>query len=145
VIRLDRRIDVERPANEVFERLTRIEELPRWQPAIVEAAVTSPGELRTGSTIRLVVDAGGRRTEALGRVTDLDSPERLAIEATAGPAALAALLTVEAAGEDRSVVGLQAEIRLGGMLRFVEGMVRGRIEAEAPEASASIKRWLESD
>ena len=145
MIRLDRRIDVDRPANEVFERLTRIEELPRWQPAIVEAAVTSPGELTTGSTIRLVVDAGGRRTEALGRVTELERPERLAIEATAGPAALVALLTVEAAGEDRSVVGLQAEIRLGGMLRFVEGMVRGRIEAEAPEASASIKRWLESD
>ena len=145
MIRLDRRIEVDRPANEVFERLTRIEELPRWQPAIVEAAVTSPGPLTRGSTIRLVVDAGGRRTEALGRVTELDRPERLAIEATAGPAGLATLLTVEAVGEDRSLVSLEAEIRLGGMLRFVEGLVRGRIEAEAPEAAVSIKRWLESE
>jgi hypothetical protein len=31
------------------------------------------------------------------------------------------------------------------MLRFVEGMARARIEAEAPEAAAAIKRWLEAD
>jgi carbon monoxide dehydrogenase subunit G len=145
VIRLDRQIDVDRSANEVFERLTRIEDLPHWQPAILEAAVTSPGEMTTGSTLRLVIDAGGRRTEATGRVVDFAEPERLGIEATAGSAAVAAQLTVEPLDDARSRVDLHTEIRLGGMLRFVEGMVRGRIEAEAPEAAASMKRWLEAD
>jgi carbon monoxide dehydrogenase subunit G len=145
LIRLDRQIDVDRPATEVFDRLTHIEDLPRWQPAILEAAITSPGELSTGSTLRLVVDTAGRATEAIGRVIELSRPERLAIEATAGPAAVVAHVAVEPLSETTSRIGLQTEIRLGGMLRFVEGMVRGRIEAEAPEAEASIKRWLESD
>ena len=66
MIRVDREIDVDRPAAEVFERLTRIEDLPRWQPAIVEATLTSPGPIGVGSTIRIVAVAGGQRTEAIG-------------------------------------------------------------------------------
>jgi hypothetical protein len=30
------------------------------------------------------------------------------------------------------------------MLRFVEGIARSRIEAEAPAAAAAAKAWLES-
>jgi carbon monoxide dehydrogenase subunit G len=145
VIRVDRQIDVDRSTEEVFDRLTRIEELPRWQPAILEAAVTSPGELTTGSTIRLVVDTAGRRTEASGMVTEFARPDRLGIEIKAGSADVTAHVSVVQLGEATSRVDLTTEIHLGGMLRFVEGMARGRIEAEAPEAAASIKRWLESD
>ena len=31
------------------------------------------------------------------------------------------------------------------MLRFVEGVARSRIEAEAPAVAASVKAWLEAD
>lgn len=145
MIRLAREIEVDRPPDEVFERITRIEDLPRWQPAIVEAEVTSDGPLDVGSTLRLVVDAGGRRTEAIGRVTEFVRPERLAVEATAGPADVAARITVGRAEDGRSLVGLETAIRLGGFLRFAEGMVRGRIEAEAPAAAEAVREWLEGD
>lgn len=143
MIRLTHEVEVDRPPDEVFERITRIEDLPRWQPAIVEAEVTSDGPLAAGSTLRLVVDAGGRRTEALGRVTEFEPPERLAVEARAGPAEVAARITVGDAGEGRSLIGLETAIRLGGFLRFAEGMVRGRIEAEAPATAQAVKEWLE--
>jgi uncharacterized protein YndB with AHSA1/START domain len=145
VIRVEREIEVERSAEEVFARLTRIEDLPNWQPAIREAAITSPGPLGAGSTIRLVVDAAGRLTEAHGRVVDYGPPERIALEATAGPAELIAAVRVTPIEEGRCLVWLGTDIKLGGLLRFAEGMVRGRIESEAPEAAAQIKAWLESD
>lgn len=145
MIRVARDIDVDRPAAEVFERLTRIEDLPRWQPAIVEAALTSDGPIAAGSTLRIVAVAAGQRTEAVGTVTEFSRPERIGLEASAGPADVSARVAVAATGERSSRVSIETEIRLGGMLRFVEGMARSRIEAEAPAAAAAVKVWLESD
>jgi hypothetical protein len=144
VIRVAREIDVARSAGEVFDRLTRIEDLPRWQPAIIEAARTSDGPLGVGSTIRIVAEAAGQRTEAVGTVTEFARPERIALDATAGPAAVTARVGVSALGEQSCRVAIETEIQLGGMLRFVEAIARSRIEAEAPAAAAAVKEWLES-
>ncbi len=145
MIRVDREIDVDRPAAEVFERLTRIEDLPRWQPAIVEASLTSPGPIGAGSKIRVLADAGGQRTEAVGTVTEFVRPEVIGLTATAGPANVTARVMVTPLSDTSSRVALGTEIKLGGMLRFIEGIARSRIEAEAPAAAAAVKEWLESD
>jgi Polyketide cyclase / dehydrase and lipid transport len=145
VIRVERAIDVERSATEVFDRLTRIEDLPHWQPAILEAALESPPPIGTGSRIRLVADVAGQRTVAHGTVTRLERPGRLALDATAGPAEVQADVTITPTGDASCRVGLVSTVQLGGLLRFVEGVARARIEAEAPAVVASIKEWLESD
>lgn len=144
MIRVDREIDVARPAAEVFDRLTRIEELPRWQPAIIEAAVTSDGPIGVGSTFRILVDVGGNQTEAHGKVIDFERPSRLGLQATAGPAEITARAAISQLGETSSRVALATEIALGGLLRFVEGVARTRIEAEAPAAALALKEWLEA-
>lgn len=145
MIRVDRDIEVDRPAAEVFERLTRIEDLPRWQPAIVEAALTSPPPIRVGSTIRVVAVAGGQRTEAIGTVTEFARPEVIGLMASAGPADVTARVVVTPITDASCRVAFGTTITLGGMLRFVEGMARSRIEAEAPAAATAVKEWLESE
>jgi uncharacterized membrane protein len=144
VIRVERDIDVDRPAEVVFERLIRIEDLPQWQPAITEAALTSPAPIGTGSTIRIVAAAAGQTIEALGTITEFDAPRRIALRATASSAEITAQVTVEPIDDASCRVSIATEITLGGMLRFVEGMVRARVEAEAPAAAAAAKAWLES-
>lgn len=144
MIRVDREIEVGRPAEEVFERLTKVEDLPRWQPAIAEAALTSAGPIGVGSTLRLVVSASGQRTEATGTVVEFDRPKLIAIDAEAGPATIRARVAVTEIDAASSRVAVGTEITLGGMLRFVEGIVRSRIEAEAPAAAQAVKEWLES-
>ena len=145
MIRVAREIDVDRPANEVFDRLTRIEDLPRWQPAISEARLTSGEPIGVGSTVLVVADAAGQRIEANGTITDFAASERIALDATAGPAAVKARVVVVPTGPATSRVAVETEIRLSGMLRFVEGMARSRIDAEAPAAAAAIKEWLEGE
>jgi hypothetical protein len=144
VIHVEREIDVERSAPEVFDKLTRIEDLPRWQPAIVEAALESAPPIGLGSRIRVVAEAGGQRTVATGTVTAFDRPQRIAIAAKAGSADLEATVTIAPTGPDTCRVSLATGIRLGGFLRFVEGMARSRIEAEAPAAATAAKAWLEA-
>jgi hypothetical protein len=145
VIRVERAIDVERSASEVFDRLIRIEDLPHWQPSIVEAGLESPPPIAAGSRIRLVADVAGQQTVARGTVTMLERPRRLALDATAGPAEVQADVTITATGDASCRVALVSTVRLGGLLRFVEGVARARIEAEAPAAAATVKEWLERD
>ena len=145
MIRVEHEIEVDRPAPEVFDRLTRIENLPRWQPAVVEASLESPPPIGVGSRVRIVVVAGGQRTVATGTVTAFERPARIAISAQAGSADLDATVSVTPTGGDACRVALATTIRLGGFLRFVEGMARTRIEAEAPAAGAAVKAWLEAD
>lgn len=144
MIRVEREIEVDRPADVVFERLIRIEDLPRWQPAITEAALTSPGPIGSGSTIRIVASAAGQTIEALGTVTEFEPSRRVALTATASSADVTAEVTVAPIDDASSRLSIVTEIALGGMLRFVEGMVRARVEAEAPAAAAAAKSWLES-
>lgn len=145
MIRVERAIDVERSASEVFERLTRIEDLPKWEPAIVEAALESPPPIGEGSRVRIVVDVANQRTTALGNVTAFERPSRIAIAARAGSAELAGDVTVLPLSDSSCRVSLATTVRLGGLLRFVEGVARSKIEQGAPEVAASVKRWLESD
>ena len=143
MIQVDHEIEVARPAELVFERLVRIEDLPRWQPAIVEAVLTSPPPIRAGSTARIVVDAG-QRTEAVATITEFDRPRLIALQATAGPAEVTARVQIAPLTEGSCRISISTTIVLGGMLRFVEGIARSRIEAEAPAAAAAAKEWLES-
>ena len=145
MIQVDREIEVNRPAAEVFDRLTRIDDLPRWQPAIVEATLTSPPPIGAGSKIRVVAVVGGQRIEAIGTVTEFVRPELIGLEASAGPADVTARVVVTALTDTSCRVAFSTTIKLGGMLRFVEGMARARIEAEAPAAAAAVKEWLESE
>ena len=145
MIRIEREIDVDRPAAEVFERLTTIEDLPRWQPAIVEARLTSPGPIGTDSTAHIVAEAAGQRTDADGTITEFVRPERIGLTAKAGPADITARVVITPLTDSSCRVAFATTIKLGGMLRFVEGMARSRIEAEAPAAAAAVKEWLESE
>jgi carbon monoxide dehydrogenase subunit G len=144
VIRVDRAIDVDRPADEVFDRLVQIENLPRWQPAILEATMTSPGPIGVGSTLRIVVGAAGQRTEATGTVTEFVRPQLITLKAEARSAEITAQVDVAPLTATSCRVSIGTTVTLGGMLRFVEGIARSRIEAEAPAAAAAAKTWLES-
>ena len=118
VIRVDREIDVDRSAAEVFDRLTRIEDLPRWQPAIVEAALdVRRADRRRQHASGIVADAAGQRTEAIGTVTEFVRPERIGLEATAGLGGGHRAAWSSAATGERGrcrVVDRRPTIRLGG-------------------------------
>jgi carbon monoxide dehydrogenase subunit G len=145
VIRVEREIDVQRSAQQVFDRLVRIEDLPNWQPAIVEARLETPPPARVGSRLRIVADVAGQRTVASGTVRTLERPGRIGFVAKAGSADVEADVSITPTGEASCRVAIATAIRLGGLLRFAEGMARTRIEKEAPAAAAAVKEWLERD
>jgi hypothetical protein len=77
-------------------------------------------------------------------VTAFERPRLIALQATAGSAEITARVEVKALTAGSCRVSIGTTVKLGGMLRFVEGIARSRIEAEAPAAAAAAKAWLES-
>ena len=72
----------------------------------------------------------------------MNAPPR---EQASGGADLQGKVTIIPTGDASCRVALATTVRLGGLLRFVEGVARSRIEAGAPAMAASVKAWLERD
>ena len=80
-----------------------------------------------------------------GRSPSSSVRERDRPDGEAGPADITARVVVTPLTDRPAASRFATTIKLGGMLRFVEGMARSRIEAEAPAAAAAVKEWLESE
>jgi uncharacterized protein YndB with AHSA1/START domain len=144
MIHVDRAVTVDRPPATVFDYLSDLEHFASWQPAIERVEQLDPGAVGPGTRFRLVLRAPTGRIDALGEVVAFERPALLAIRSLNGPAQLEARCEVapEAAG---SRLRLVADIALGGMFRFAEGMVRDRIEAELPATLDGLARRVETE
>jgi carbon monoxide dehydrogenase subunit G len=144
MIKVDREILVARPPDVVFDYLADVERFPQWQPAIEWAEQLTPGALAPETRLWLIVRGPTGPTEVTGAIVSLDRPTLLAVRTLSGPATVEAgcALSPEGAG---TRVRFSATIELKGMLRFVEGAVRGMIERELPATLADLTRRIESE
>ena len=143
MIELQETVLVDRPRAAVFDLVSRIERLPTWLPAVREASLLGGGPLAVGSGIRLAIDGPTGPVEALGEVTDVRVPERLAFRTTRAPVELAASLELVERGPATTELRLAGRIVLPGMLRFAEGMVRKRIDQERAPLRGDLRRSIE--
>ena len=144
MIRIDREIVVARPPEVVFDYLADLERLPQWQPAVERAESLTAGPLRPGGRVRLVLRGPTGPVEVLGEVVTVERPSVLAVRTSSGPAAVEAGCALTPDG-DGTRVRVSASIALKGVLRFAEGVARGRIERDLPAALADLARRIESE
>ena len=143
MIELDEAVVVARPRAAVADLLVRIDDLPSWLPAVRDARLLDPPPARSGSRIALTLHGPSGPLSADGQITEL-RPDRLAFRTLQAPAELEASCDLEPIDQDQTRLRVRARIKLPGMLRFAEGIVRQRIEKERATAMASLVRRLES-
>lgn len=83
--RIERRIEIERSPEEVFDVLTDLEALPRWATIVVETRAAPDRPLEAGATFEQTVRIAGVNLESSWRVVRLERPREVAYEAE-GPA-----------------------------------------------------------
>ncbi len=145
---IERSVDVERPADEVWAVLEDVRQIPVYSPSTV--AVTDAPERITaaGQRFRQAILVLGRRFESDWIVTELCPGRKVAMEGTIGVGARYCLVEeVDPQGPERSRLTVRITFTLpGGLLgRLAEGLgAQRRAQREAEEVLANLKSHLES-
>jgi carbon monoxide dehydrogenase subunit G len=134
-------ITVERSPHDVFEFVSDLENVPRWNYAIVETRMTSDGPVRVGTTYRQVRSLPSRSEETL-QVTELEPDRRFAVQGGLGP--FEGTLTYEfeeVSGNTR--LTNKADLRARGIMKLAAPIVSGRVREAVAANLDTLKRLLE--
>jgi len=145
---IERSIEVERPAEDVWAVLADVRQIPTYSPSTV-AVTQAPDRLSAvGQRFRQTIRVMGRDFESDWTVTDLQPGRRVALDGTIGVGARYGLVEeVEPLGPDRSVFTVRITFTLPlGVLGRVAGALgaQRRAQHEAEEVLANVKSQLES-
>jgi carbon monoxide dehydrogenase subunit G len=133
-VKIEERIEIARPPEDVYALVSDLERGPEWQPTLVRVDVERGVEVRK---------VAGREREASFDVTRDEAPRLFEIVSRGGP--VRARATFELAPDGVGTrVDLSLVLELSGALRFAGGMVRGRAEREARENLGRLKALLET-
>jgi uncharacterized membrane protein len=144
---IERSVDVQRPADEVWAVLEDVRRIPAYSPSTV--AVTEAPERITapGQRFRQAIVVLGRRFESEWVVTELLSGRRVAMEGTIGVGARYCLVEeVNPQGPERSRLTVRITFTMpGGLLgRVAEALgAQRRAQREAEQVLANLKSQLE--
>lgn len=144
---IERTIQIQASPDEVFRVLTDLDRLPDWSTITVSTHEVPDSALQVGSTFRQTLRILGRTIDCDWRVSELDTPHRVAYEATApGGGELRMAQQVRADG-----AGSQIELDLDYQLRggfagelLDRAYMERRNEREAEHSLHNLKELLES-
>jgi len=76
---------VNRPLEKVFDWLTNAGNQGKFDKSSLKMELLTPGPWRTGSQFRELRDLGGRKSEVLSEVSELEPNRRFVIRSKTGP------------------------------------------------------------
>jgi uncharacterized membrane protein len=135
-------IHIHRPPEEVFTFMSNIEHEVQWRN-LVDVKVTSGLPLRRGSTYRYVANMMGRQLQTEGEITAFELNQGWSFKSTSGPIPLEGSMAV-ASADGGTKVTLGGEMKLGGLLRLVEPMMRRMMQKQLTGELQNLKKLLES-
>jgi carbon monoxide dehydrogenase subunit G len=139
MIRIEEAVEVGATADAAFAFVARVEDYPAWLPGVVRAEPTADGGIRLS-----LVGPGGIGVDALGRITASDPPRSISIEATSGFFRIAATCTVEALGETRSRIGVEANVEPRGLATLAAGSIEKELRAATPDMLRRLREAVET-
>jgi carbon monoxide dehydrogenase subunit G len=130
-----------RPAADTFSYLATFSNAAEWDPGVLSARQLDPGPVRPGTRFRLTVPLLRRRLELTYAVVTL-APGREVVLAATGHLLRATDRIAVAPDGDGATVSYQADVRLRGPLRLLDGLLRPGFRAVGDRAAAGLARVL---
>lgn len=134
-------VTIDRPTQDVFRFVSDLENVPKWNYAIIETRKTSDGPVDVGTTYRQVRSVPTRSEETL-RVTELEPGRRFAVHGDLGP--FAGTLTYEFEDVDgRTRLTNTANLEARGLMKIAAPIASGRIREAVAANLGVLKQLLE--
>jgi uncharacterized protein YndB with AHSA1/START domain len=144
VIRIDISTQINRPRDEVFEFLTSVENLPKWQSGVVQSKAISDGPARVGFQYEETAKVAFWKLHTVCTVTDIKTNERFAFVAKSdGPIDYEGRFDLQpVAGGTR--LSLTGSARLKGLWRLLQPVLAGDLRKETRTELETIRRLVEA-
>jgi carbon monoxide dehydrogenase subunit G len=136
-------ITIERSSRDVFEFISHLENVPKWNYAIVETRKESEGPVAVGTTYRQVRSLPNRSEETL-RVTEFEPDRRFAFEGGLGPFEGTLTYELEEIGGSTRLTNT-AELEARGIAKLAAPIASGRVRGAVAENLETLKQLLERE
>jgi uncharacterized protein YndB with AHSA1/START domain len=137
-------IDLPHPIERVFRVATRVDDLARWMPEVVDAQLLDPA-LAPGARVRLRLGPGTGNAEITGTVGRLEPPGRLEIGGSGGPLTIRVRTLLAANGDGATRATLEVETSAPPLLGFIAREAERRLQAELPGALQRFRALLDAE
>jgi carbon monoxide dehydrogenase subunit G len=134
-------ITIERSPRDVFEFISDLENVPKWNYAIVETRKASEGPVAVGTTYRQVRSLPNRSEETL-QVTEFQPDRRFAFEGGLGPFEGTLTYEVEEIG-GRTRLTNDADLQPRGIAKLAAPIAANRVRGAVAENLGALKQLLE--
>ena len=144
MIKIEASTQIGQPRDAVFEFITDIDNLPRWQTGVIQSKRLSQGPIRPGFQFEETAKVGPWRLQTVCTVTEVKPGERFAFQAkSSGP------LDYEGTFELQPVAGgtrltLSGNARLKGLWRLLQPILAGDLRKESRKELQTMKEVLEA-
>jgi len=138
-------IEIARSPEDVFAYIDQLDRHGEWQSQIISSKLETEGPTRVGSKATDKRKVPGGTQDVTYEITEHDPPRRAAFKGLNGPVRPVGTVTIEPAGEGRSRLTLQLDLRGHGVVgQFVAMLARIQARKEVPASHERLKERLES-
>jgi uncharacterized protein YndB with AHSA1/START domain len=144
-MRVDRSATIDQPVDRVFEYVSTPHNDPTWVPASLRHEMLSPAPMRVGSITEEDVWFLGRRMRYAWEITHYEPPTGLALRSISGPIPATIRVLLESLDGARTKVILVGEVRLRGVYKPMELVMRLVAQRQFGTQLRTLKDLLESE
>jgi uncharacterized protein YndB with AHSA1/START domain len=134
---------INRPVEDVFEFLSRAENMPRWAENVIEAVQTSEGRVDVGTTCHVVTKGMGMQVKQDFVVTECQQNRLYAAKSTSGPVQVENRYILEADNGGTKLYAYSSA-DLGGFMGLAGPLLNRKLKKQFETDHTNLKRLLES-
>ena len=142
MINLDLSTLIDRPVKEVFGFVSDLNNMSKWNSAVVSLQQITPGPVGVGTRFKSIGELMGRRIEGEVRITSYEPDSKTGFQMNAGPMQLNVTISFRPVGTGTKV-SLNAQGNPAGVFKLAEGILQGRVKSLMEENLARLKSVLE--
>lgn len=140
--KLHERIETRLAQESAFAFVADFANAMRWDPGVATSERIDAGPVGVGARYRLGVRLGGRVAPMEYRITVFEPSRRVVLVGQGSGVSAVDEISFAPAGTGTRI-DYTADIRLGGLLRLAQPLLRGQLERIGREALAGMRRTLD--
>jgi len=134
---------VNRPVDKVFAWLTDASNQGKFDKSSLRMELLTPGPWRSGSQFRELRNLGGRKTEVLSEIADLELKKRFVIRSKTGPGWLGTwMFEPDGTGTKLHWTG---QLSMKGFARLLEPLIGKQMRSQIDQQFSGLPKLIEAE